>query len=910
MVELKKLKKHEDSLNDSVEYSKEQTTVSKKKPNPILKNTVSKIPVDKSKEFNEKEENIKVAYKIKTDLKKLKPIFEEQQLDLLDFTNKEKESIITNKKKQLKTTATITSNIKLKKNTTTTSFDSIVFSNDSKIPILNKDNLEGSSKNDFTNEGTLEATNSQNMIVLNDSQKQSTNNFKNNIIENNLLYEIEKKKLEIISEELNTKNLSNNIKVIENVNLNVEDMLDTLESQTKNVDEDVSYIEMFSFLDSEPKKTKIKYIPSNVSNLYAKLDEIENKEKTRQKVFLNTKKKKKQKKIKKKKIEIYPLIEKIEIPDIITIEDDTKIIEAINEKHIILEKESEKEKPKEPNFINSNDKLEPNPLIDEKIKKIKENKKKEKQKEEEKKELAKTSEIKINADEIKMPINELNISIPKKENINLKEMDSYNYLLPKDYLNNETENIVLKNKNEINLIYTSQIKQKTIDFDEINEKYNIDEFSFVNINQKDNELFYNIVQPELTKTQEKIYLDLKKIFFDAIDVNYFSFRGDKKETETYIKKIFDLTLDKTSYDLSNLEKKLYFSFILQDFSGLGFLTSVLDDKNILEINCMGADIPIYVYHIKYGLIKSNLIFNKISELNLFVLSLAKITGVRLNVNNPIINTNLPNGYKVEGLYSLGDTSNKGSSFVIKKYLEQPLTPVNLINLGIGSPDIFSYIWSIIDLNYQIIITGEDNVLFFNSIAQFYPNKNIISVQSYDYFKLPQKNWIKRKVDVTSNISKVKIIDQTFLERPDYVFLDVFEKDFYDSKWYNLNLTTVNLNLINEHIHKIKTIGLDAIVIYLDRIKINNLEQMQISKIIEIKKGKENTIIEFKKDDGVYHVNLVPSNLNVVDYFKKQKVLRWSIDADIVDYLDFNNIVNDYYLDKRKLFKKLNISEKD
>ena len=63
--------------------------------------------------------------------------------------------------------------------------------------------------------------------------------------------------------------------------------------------------------------------------------------------------------------------------------------------------------------------------------------------------------------------------------------------------------------------------------------------------------------------------------------------------------------------------------------------------------------------------ETNLKFDNLFKLNQFILSLTKIMGLKVSSDQPI-NGYLPNGYKIEGLYSVGDKSNKRSSFVIKK----------------------------------------------------------------------------------------------------------------------------------------------------------------------------------------------------------------------------------------------------
>lgn len=769
---------------------------------------------------------------------------------------------------------------------------------------LNENHADVSLKSNTNNSSSsfkkdIEFTNNlKNSNVQSSLKNKKITDF-NKEIEENLSYQIEKKKLENVSKEITDSNFTNLISAdgVKDDFINVDELLGDLDLHTKNVNDDSPFIEMISFLDNKPKISKIKIDNMKLSNLYSKIDDIANKKNTPviQTEYLDENKFKKQEQhLDKKRKEILPLIEEIEIPNIVSLKDDTTVAESLIDKFVSLEKSPDLDKQKSPSFVIKDKKLKSNPVVEEKIKLIK-----------------------LNAEKLKIE-NASNFESSNtfsKNIINKKDVsktNTFDYILPKDYGSSYLGDSVVTNKDKslVNLIYNAYVSVKASDKKDIKDKYNVDEFTFVDIYCVENKLRYDIIQPELTKVQEEIYLEVKKSFLDSIDANYYSFNGDKQGINSYIQKIFDLTIDKLSFDLTNLDKKLYFNFIKQEFSGLGFLYSLLDDKNIIEINCAGVDLPIIVYHIKYGAIETNLKFQKMSQLNLYVLALTKVMGIRVNSSNPLINGYLPNGYKVEGIYSVGDISNKGSSFVIKKYLENPLTPISLINLGIGAIDVFSYIWCGIDQGYQIILAGTDNILIMNSLAQFYPNKKVISIQSQDYFKLPQKNWIKRLVLDNSQISKKSMISQTFSERPDYLILDTFTPDLFETKWYDINLIYVEPNILQNYLDKIKSIGLDAIIIYLDRIKSQNFEQIQISKIVEVKKSTFNTILEFNSTDNYFHINLVPSNINVVEFKRKQKILRWMNDSEIIDYFDFNNLISDYNIDPKRLFSKLNINEKE
>ncbi len=507
----------------------------------------------------------------------------------------------------------------------------------------------------------------------------------------------------------------------------------------------------------------------------------------------------------------------------------------------------------------------------------------------------------------------------KKDLISEKYSDfkekGIDYILPRDvgkekikkqqiYIESKPE----KDSNFSSLVYTDPLYVSNKEVSQIFEKYSIDEFTYVTIYyDSEKGLLYNLVQPEIPLDEEKEYSQIKKIFFNTIDQNYYSFNGDKKSLEKYIEKIYDISLNKLSYSLNNLQKKLYFKFIQRDFFGLGILTNLLQDKKILEITCSGEKSSILVNHIEYGNLKTNISFSSIRELNNFVEILTKNMGLFITESHPVIDGYLPNGYKVEGLYSSGDTSSKGSSFVIKKYLDEPQSPVSLIKTSIGSIDLFTYIWSAISEDYKVIIVGlDDSFTIFNSILLFYPNKKIITVQSYDRLKLPQQEWINRVFTNNPDIDKKLIINQTISQKPDYFIVDQFQEDIFDVSWHNINMFSISPIVYNEVLEKLKQINQKTIVIELRNIKQEIKENIQIISIKEIISNHEILISEIDINKKVYSINLLSSNINIVDFLKRKKLLRWMFDSKIYNYIDFNNIVSEFYFQKDNIFKRLNI----
>lgn len=764
-------------------------------------------------------------------------------------------------------------------------------------------------------------------------------------VQNELKLEIEKKRLEVISnrlqdmaEKITTANLDN---IVEKDTPEVDVLLTKLEEKTDKVEEEQPFLETITFLDGEPKIEKVAIKKPAVSALYAKLDEIEAKVKKQQK-----KKKENQgngqlqKKEEKQNTndQIYALLEEIKVPEIFSIKDDTNISDIVSKKYSTYEQTPPRKKIMEPTFVLEDGKINTNKNVENNINYYKKKHKK-----------AKSESSKSNIDgyveEIVIPdlvfdkenreksyvVKKPNQDKEIKEKKNIEEKPNqikplpktpFDYMLPKDSDDKTTSKSVtsrntketiekphIPQSSQISKVYSVKPKTSETDKIKVSDKYNVDEFTFVNINYMMSQgLVYSVIQPELNQSQEEIYIEIKKKFLDSIDSNYTSFKGDKQNLNNYIKKVFDLTIDKLSYDLTDLEKKLYFNFIKRDFLGFGFLSTILDDKNIIEVSCSGENMPITVYHLKYGAIETNLKFDSLFKLNQFVLSLTKLMGLQVNSSQPIINGYLPNGYKVEGLYSVGDISNKGSSFIIKKYLEEPLTPVNLINLGMGVVDIYAYIWTAMSEDYQVLIIGGDANLFISALAHFYPDKKITSIQAFDNIKLPQKNWIKTLLldNIASN--RKTIISQTLSQRSDYLILDSFSEDLFDTKWYDFSMIYLTEDLLPKYSEKAKAINRKVIVINLERTKIENIEQMQIVKILEISNGKESDVVYYSKDDSEFKINLESSTISMSEFINHKKLLHWLVDSEITDSIDFNNIVNDYYHNKQQLLKKLNISE--
>jgi len=236
------------------------------------------------------------------------------------------------------------------------------------------------------------------------------------------------------------------------------------------------------------------------------------------------------------------------------------------------------------------------------------------------------------------------------------------------------------------------------------------------------------------KEVEKSKLSKKKLFSKK-----------KKKEKTKIKKT-KLERKQTKEELTAAEKeskeKIYYH-IFREFLGYGKIDIIMEDEGIEDISCDGHHVPIFIYHKKYDEITTNVKFDNENELDSFVVRLAQICGKQISIYSPIVDGKLPDGSRLQT--TLARTVTKGSTFTIRKFKENPLTPVDLIDFQSISLEMAAYFWMAIERGASILFCGgtaSGKTTALNALSLFIPAKHkIITIEDTREVNLPHKNWI-------------------------------------------------------------------------------------------------------------------------------------------------------------------------
>lgn len=285
-------------------------------------------------------------------------------------------------------------------------------------------------------------------------------------------------------------------------------------------------------------------------------------------------------------------------------------------------------------------------------------------------------------------------------------------------------------------------EEEEADVTRVNEYYSLvprnprqgeDIFAYAHIvwDEEEGSLIYNIVEPSLSERDEELVGDIKRVLEEKLDVDF----GEigKIEAESYLRNEVDETIDSLERNLNDEEKKAVKYYLERDFLGLGKIEPFMRDPHIEDISCDGVGVPVYVWHRNphYGSMETNIKFTDGDELDSFTRKLVQKAGKTISMADPLVDAALPDGSRLQA--TLGtDIARRGSNFTIRKFTENPLTPVDLIEFGTIDPRTLAYLWFLVESQKSILITGgtaTGKTTMLNVISLFIrPQMKIVTIE--------------------------------------------------------------------------------------------------------------------------------------------------------------------------------------
>jgi len=455
--------------------------------------------------------------------------------------------------------------------------------------------------------------------------------------------------------------------------------------------------------------------------------------------------------------------------------------------------------------------------------------------------------------------------------------------------------------------------------------------------EKNSRYVYEVVEPPLSPKLKELMNKLKELLEQKLEVDFSKLGAT--EAREYIKGQVSNLLQYFKVQITPEEREILDYYINRDFIGLGRIEPLMQDPNIEDISCDGVNLPLFVYHRDptLGSIVTNVVFPSSEELDSFIIRLAQLCGKAISVAEPLVDGTLPDGSRLQATLAT-DIARKGSNFTIRKFTEEPLTPVHLMNYGTVDAKTLAFLWLAVDYGRSILIsggtaTGKTSLL--NVLSLFIrPEKKIVSIEDTAEIRLPHPHWVPtvaRTVIGKGERGEIDLFDllrESLRQRPDYIVVgEVRGREAYilfqQISTGHPSLATVHAEDMNKLFDRLTTqpialppalvASLDLIV-FLVRARYREKFVRRVSEVVEVvgfdfetQRPIVNTVLKWNSFTDKFDVQGksvtlkkiskafgIPEQEIVDELQRRMLVLEWMKKRNITDYRSVYQVINLYY----------------
>jgi len=303
-------------------------------------------------------------------------------------------------------------------------------------------------------------------------------------------------------------------------------------------------------------------------------------------------------------------------------------------------------------------------------------------------------------------------------------------------------------------------------------------FCYVSILQNSDfsDLIYSVDELILNEDEVKIYYSVKELLEKQIDSPRMLDNLEASFTSEVTKLLKEHFIGGKTQPVM-LEKVRY--FLKRDILGFGLIDPLFHDPFIEDITCGGSGKPIYVYHRGYEGLRTNILFRDEEFLDGFLMKMVHRAGKHISAAHPIVDASLPGKHRLAALYKK-EVTTMGSSFTIRKFREDPITIVDLINSDTLDIDMAAYIWLLLDNKKSLMVigsTGGGKTTILNAVTgTLNPSFKIFTVEDTAEINIPQENWfslVSRAsfgLESQGEVSLFDLLKSGMRHRPDYILV--------------------------------------------------------------------------------------------------------------------------------------------
>ncbi|MCS7130649.1 MAG: type II/IV secretion system ATPase subunit [Archaeoglobaceae archaeon] len=470
---------------------------------------------------------------------------------------------------------------------------------------------------------------------------------------------------------------------------------------------------------------------------------------------------------------------------------------------------------------------------------------------------------------------------------------------------------------------------------------------FITYNDEEQDYLYVVAEPRLTPYELEVYGQIFMIIRDELEKIE---TADGLGREEIIKDVYTKVLKELKLPL---DEKGYFKilyYLFRDLLGYGKISAFMNDKMLEDISCNGYKKPIYVFHRSYTNLRTNIAFEDEDELDSFVINLAQKCGKHLSVAEPMVDATMPDGSRIQ-LTLAKEVTDHGSTFTIRKFREEPVTPVDLIAWKTFSAEQMAYLWLCIENKKSLIFAGgtaSGKTTSMNAVSLFIPRRaKIVTIEDTRELTLPHENWIPAVTRDAFHGEKGKIdmydlLRAALRQRPEYILVgEVRGREaltlFQAMTTGHTTYSTLHADSVSGAIHRLENPPIEVPRAMLEALNIISIQaqtyvhdrrvrrNIEIAEIVGLdahtKMLRTSTVFQW---DSVKDEHIMVGTSKALEEIRRhrgwsvkelteelerrKKVLEFMVGHNIRDFRNVTNVIHAYQISPEKAMKFLNIPE--
>ncbi len=228
------------------------------------------------------------------------------------------------------------------------------------------------------------------------------------------------------------------------------------------------------------------------------------------------------------------------------------------------------------------------------------------------------------------------------------------------------------------------------------DKTLVDSYGEVRIfKRKDEQLLYYEVPAPRYRGEEKQLVDaILELAANNINLNEALFQTKAQKRIKLFHDVTELLENTPELKLPANARKFYANAVVREMEGFGLIDPLVADDALEEIMVIGVNRPVYVFHRKYDMMKTNIMFYDDKDIRDLIDRIARTIGRRIDIQTPLMDARLPDGTRVNA--TIPPISLDGSTLTLRKFREDPLSILDLIANNTLNTHVAAFLWLAVD----------------------------------------------------------------------------------------------------------------------------------------------------------------------------------------------------------------------